>query len=164
MPRAGRGAPRGGRGPRGPRRRKRQQLLNVALFVAPALRLNPRAKVVDFGAGGETTRACSPRAFPDASFCLRDLKRRSLEVASRRVEQAGLKNVRIVHGRIEDFREDFDVGLALHACGGASDAALFQCVAKKDPFFVRRRAVLRRENRDDESVHSGDEDDDYEHV
>jgi hypothetical protein len=65
-----------------------------------------------------------------------DLKRRSLDVASRRVQQAGLKNVRIVHGRIEDFREDFDVGVALHACGGASDAALLRCVEKKATFVV----------------------------
>jgi hypothetical protein len=57
-------------------------------------------------------------------------------VASRRVQQAGLKNVRIVHGRIEDFREDFDVGVALHACGGASDAALLRCVEKKATFVV----------------------------
>lgn len=128
--------PEGGAVPADRGERKRQQLLNVALFVAPALRLNPRAKVVDFGAGGGHQSLFLARAFPDASFCLVDLKRRSLEVASRRVEQAGLKNVRIVHGRIEDFGEDFDVGLALHACGGASDAALFQCVAKKALFVV----------------------------
>ena len=44
--------PEGGAVPADRGERKRQQLLNVALFVAPALRLNPRAKVVDFGAGG----------------------------------------------------------------------------------------------------------------
>ena len=31
-------------------------------------------------------------------------------------------------GFIEDFDEDFDVGVALHACGGASDAAMDKCV------------------------------------
>ena len=128
--------PEGGAVPADRGARKRQQLLNVALFVAPALRLNPRAKVVDFGAGGGHQSLFLARAFPDATFCLVDLKRRSLEVASRRVQQAGLKNVRIVHGRIEDFREDFDVGVALHACGGASDAALLRCVEKKATFVV----------------------------
>jgi len=44
--------PEGGAVPADRGARKRQQLLNVALFVAPALRLNPRARVVDFGAGG----------------------------------------------------------------------------------------------------------------
>lgn len=128
--------PEGGAVPADRGERKRQQLLNMALFVAPALRLNPRAKVVDFGAGGGHQSLFLARAFPDATFCLVDLKRRSLEVASRRVQQAGLKNVRIVHGRIEDFREDFDVGVALHACGGASDAALLRCVEKKATFVV----------------------------
>lgn len=116
--------------------RKRQQLLNVALFVAPALRLNPSARVVDFGAGGGHQTLFLASAFPDATFTLVDLKRRSLDVAERRVKKAGLTNVRIVHGRIEDFREDFDVGVALHACGGASDAALARCVERNATFVV----------------------------
>ena len=128
--------PEGGAVPADRGARKRQQILNVALFVAPALRLNPRARVVDFGAGGGHQTLFLARAFPDASFALVDLKRRSLDVAERRVQRAGLANVRVVHGRIEDFREDFDVGVALHACGGASDAALARCVEKKATFVV----------------------------
>lgn len=128
--------PEGGAVPADRGARKRQQLLNVALFVAPALRLNPRARVVDFGAGGGHQTLFLARAFPEASFALVDLKRRSLDVAERRVQRAGLANVRVVHGRIEDFREDFDVGVALHACGGASDAALARCVEKKATFVV----------------------------
>ena len=128
--------PEGGAVPADRGARKRQQLLNVALFVAPALRLNPRARVVDFGAGGGHQTLILARAFPEATFALVDLKRRSLDVAERRVQRAGLANVRVVHGRIEDFREDFDVGVALHACGGASDAALARCVEKKATFVV----------------------------
>ena len=128
--------PEGGGVPADRGARKRQQLLNVALFLAPALRLNPSARVVDFGAGGGHQTLFLARAFPDATFALVDLKRRSLDVAERRVRKAGLTNVRIVHGRIEDFHEDFDVGVALHACGGASDAALARCVAKKATFVV----------------------------
>ena len=128
--------PEGGAVPADRGARKRQQLLNVALFVAPALRLNPRARVVDFGAGGGHQTLILARAFPEATFALVDLKRRSLDVAERRVQRAGLANVRVVHGRIEDFREDFDVGVALHACGGASDAALARCIEKKATFVV----------------------------
>ena len=36
--------------------------------------------------------------------------------------------VRAVVGRIEDVREPFDVGMALHACGAASDIALDKCL------------------------------------
>ena len=35
-----------------------------------------------------------------------------------------ITNVRIVEGRIEEFNESFDVGIALHACGAASDIVL----------------------------------------
>ena len=127
--------PEGGAVPADRGARKRQQLLNVALFVAPALRLNPRARVVDFGAGGGHQTLILARAFPEATFALVDLKRRSLDVAERRVQRAGLANVRVVHGRIEDFREDFDVGVAPHACS-ATDAALARCVEKKATFVV----------------------------
>jgi hypothetical protein len=37
----------------------------------------------------------------------------------RYIKAAGLKNVRVVCASIEDFHEPFDVGIALHACGGA---------------------------------------------
>lgn len=128
--------PEGGAVPADRGARKRQQLLNVALFVAPALRLNPRARVVDFGAGGGHQTLILARAFPEATFALVDLKRRSLDVAERRVQRAGLANVRVVHGRIEDFREDFDVGVALHACGNATDHSIARCVRANAAFLV----------------------------
>ena len=45
-----------------------------------------------------------------------------------RTLDAGLSNVRFFHGRIEDYDEVFDVGLALHACGGATDLVLDRCL------------------------------------
>ena len=74
--------------------------------------------------------------FPDARFVLVDAKRRSLDVARRRADAAGLANVRVVEGRIEDFDQPFDVGIALHACGAASDFAMEKCVAARAAYVV----------------------------
>ena len=116
--------------------RKRDQLLNVTLFLAPFLRLRPRATVADFacGAGHQTLHLA--HHFPDATFVLIDFKARSLAVAERRANAAGLANVRCIRGRVEDFDEPFDVGVALHACGGASDAAMRKCVEANAAFVI----------------------------
>jgi len=128
--------PEGGGVPRARGARKREQLRNVFLFVAPLLRRKPTAKVVDFGCGGGHQTLPLAYHFPDATFVLVDAKARSLEVAERRAAAAGLRNVRCVLGFIEDFDEDFDVGVALHACGGASDAAMDKCVEVNAAYVV----------------------------
>ena len=88
--------PEGGGVPRARGARKREQLRNVFLFVAPLLRRKPTAKVVDFGCGGGHQTLPLAYHFPDATFVLVDAKARSLEVAERRAAAAGLRNVRCV--------------------------------------------------------------------
>lgn len=128
--------PSGGAVPADRGARKRDQLLNIFLFVAPFLRRKPDAVVVDFGCGGGHQSLPLAHHFPDARFVLVDAKRRSLDVARRRADAAGLANVRVVEGRIEDFDEPFDVGIALHACGAASDFAMEKCVAARAAYVV----------------------------
>jgi SAM-dependent methyltransferase len=128
--------PSGGAVPADRGARKRDQLLNIFLFVAPFLRRKPDAVVVDFGCGGGHQSLPLAYHFPDACFVLVDAKRRSLDVARRRADAAGLANVRVVEGRIEDFDEPFDVGIALHACGAASDFAMEKCVAARAAYVV----------------------------
>lgn len=60
----------------------------------------------------------------------------SVQIALERVKLLSLPNVRIFHGLIQDFNEKFDVGIALHACGDASDFALIQCLQSQSPFVV----------------------------
>ena len=109
--------------------RKRQQVLNVVLFVAPLFNHKPDAVVVDFCCGGAHQSLPLARAFPRATFILIDAKERSLDVARQRAAAARLTNVRFVCGLVEDFDEPFDVGIALHACGAASDVAMEKCIA-----------------------------------
>lgn len=128
--------PDGGHVPADRGKRKREQLLNISMFVAPALRIQPNAIVVDFGCGGGHQTLTLAHHFPSATFILVDLKLRSLDVAAKRINAAGLRNVIIKHMRIEDFNEPFDLGVALHACGGASDAALQKCIENNATFIV----------------------------
>ena len=116
--------------------RKRQQILNVVLFVTPFLIHNPKAVVVDFCCGGAHQTLPLAYRFPEARFILLDAKQKSLDVAEQRVAAAGLRNIRVVCGMIEDFHEPFDVGVALHACGGSSDVAMEKCVQARAAYVI----------------------------
>lgn len=48
----------------------------------------------------------------------------------------GIPNLYTFHGSIEKYSEGFDVGVALHACGEASDIVLRTCGAAKANFVV----------------------------
>ena len=127
---------RGGAVPAGRGERKRQQVLNIVMFVAPFLARKPDAVVVDFCCGGAHQSLPLAAFFSDATFVLLDAKRRSLDVAEERIAAMGLRNVRIVCAMIEDFHEPFDVGIALHACGGASDIAMEKCVRANAAYVI----------------------------
>lgn len=53
-----------------------------------------------------------------------------------RAKGAGLANVACRRGMIEEFTEPFDVALALHACGNATDAVLLRAVQRSAAYIV----------------------------
>ena len=129
----------GGGLPPARRRRKRAQLQNMALFVAAIAR--PGDLVVDFCSGGGHQSLpiahALRRANPPVRFLLVDCKPASVAIAARRIAALGLgATVRAVVGRIEDVREPFDVGMALHACGAASDIALDKCLEARASYVL----------------------------
>lgn len=92
--------------------------------------------VVEFCAGSGFV--CIPLAvlYPQVQFILLDKKSASLQIAKKRVNEAKLSNVNIIEQNISDFDEDFDVGIALHACGFASDLSLQKCVKRQATFII----------------------------
>ena len=128
------GADGGGGLPEDRRARKREQLENVMSYVDALA--SPGDVVVDFCAG------CGHQSLPlayvrrDVTFVLVDKKARSLAVAARRAASLGLTNVRCVDGLVGDFDEPFDVGIALHACGGATEDVLATCVDARAALVV----------------------------
>jgi tRNA G46 methylase TrmB len=115
-------------------KRKRQQIENLVYFIEQLL--VPGSVVVDFcGGGGHLS---IPLAFrcPHCSFVLLDMKQQSLDIAHRRATELNLTNFRIVNNRVEKFREKFDIGVALHACGEATDLVLDKCLEQKASYVL----------------------------
>ena len=92
--------------------------------------------VVDFGAGSGNLTLPLAKRFPTARFVAVEMKRRSADLLLRRARAAGLSNITAHVGMIETSKMPFDVGLALHACGNATDHAILRCVAERAAFVV----------------------------
>ena len=96
----------------------------------------PSMRVVDFGAGSGNLILPLSKCFPDMRFTAVEMKRRSAELLERRAAAAGLTNVDVVVDMIEKTSFDFDVGVALHACGNATDFTIARCLAAGAAFAV----------------------------
>mmetsp|Transcript_9361 Transcript_9361/g.17463 ORF Transcript_9361/g.17463 Transcript_9361/m.17463 type:complete len:602 (-) Transcript_9361:155-1960(-) len=117
--------------------RKRAQIESFALVLRPIIsmletsgrRLCKDRKlwhVVDFGSGSGNLCLALAFLFPNCHFTAVDFKSKSVEILNQRAAAANLSNVSGIVGKIEDFKEKFDVALALHACGKATDFGLQQ--------------------------------------
>ena len=92
--------------------------------------------IVDFAAGSGPLGLPLAAMLPWVTVTFVELKKRSLDIARERAKEAGLTNVRFFEGDIQAFSEPFDVGIALHACGTASDLVLETCVERGARFVV----------------------------
>lgn len=73
-----------------------------------------------------------------------DMRGKSISILQERADLDPLRDpVRAIHGRTEDFNEAFDVGVALHACGEASDAVLDACMEARAAFVLSPCCVGR---------------------
>lgn len=107
--------------------RKRQQLGFMLSVLARIVR--PGDVIVDFcGSSGHLALPIAA-AFPSCQTVIVDMKERCIEIARSRIERSGLRNVRAICGLVQDFTEHFDIGVALHACGEATDLSLAACRA-----------------------------------
>ena len=113
-------------------------------------------RIVDFAGG--TGHLAVPLALllPNCDIVCVDLKKWSLDLLHRRVdgsfhEEANqsfvnvpdesqalrvLPNLHTYYGSIQSYSESFDIGIALHACGEASDWVLRKCLEKNASFVV----------------------------
>jgi hypothetical protein len=114
--------------------KKKRQCEAFAEVIA-ALNLPPGATVVDFGCGSCGLTLPLAYTFPHLKFIGIDLKQMAVDLMQQRADEAGLTNVSTVCGDIGAFDEPFDLSVALHACGQASDAAIAQAVARQVPYL-----------------------------
>jgi 2-polyprenyl-3-methyl-5-hydroxy-6-metoxy-1,4-benzoquinol methylase len=94
--------------------------------------------VVDFGCGTGNLLLPLAALFPAARFTGVDMKPAALRLLQQRATAAGLSNVAAAGGMIEQFSQPFkfDVALALHACGNATDHVLQMAVDQGAAFVV----------------------------
>jgi SAM-dependent methyltransferase len=87
--------------------------------------------IVDFGSGSGNSCLVFAHLLRDipCRFTLVDIKPKCVSIGKDRTEKAGLEaSVAWKCGNVESFYESFDIGLATHLCGGATDVALSKCI------------------------------------
>uniref|UniRef100_A0A8C1TYR5 Glutathione S-transferase C-terminal domain-containing protein n=1 Tax=Cyprinus carpio TaxID=7962 RepID=A0A8C1TYR5_CYPCA len=99
--------------------RKQQQLNNLVAMVTELA--HPGHTVVDFCSGG---------------VILIENKEESLVRARDRSAQLGLTNIGFVQANLDYFTGNFNIGVALHACGVATDMVLDRCLQARAGFVI----------------------------
>lgn len=79
-----------------------------SLGIAQMIRFKPGTKILDFGTGGGFPGIPLAILFPECAFLLVDSIGKKVKVAGAVAEGLGLKNVRVLHGRGEEIKEQFD--------------------------------------------------------
>ena len=79
-----------------------------SLGIAQMIRFKPGTKILDFGTGGGFPGIPLAILFPKCEFLLVDSIGKKVKVAGAVAESLGLKNVRVLHGRGEEIKEQFD--------------------------------------------------------
>ena len=115
--------------------RKRAQVAEFAA-VLPLLADLDGKTVVDCGcSSGNLIRPLAHR-FPKTTFVGLDIKPRAVALLLERASAAGAANVDALACDIDAYDGPCDVVISLHACGGATDAALGLAVRNAAPFAV----------------------------
>jgi hypothetical protein len=92
--------------------------------------------VVDFCGGSGHTALVIAAAVPTATVTIVDFNSTALRLATERAAKLGLTNLVTHCGDVATFSAPFSVGLALHACGAATDMALARCRESRAAFVV----------------------------
>ncbi|RVE76204.1 hypothetical protein OJAV_G00005940 [Oryzias javanicus] len=114
--------------------RKMQQLNNLVAMVTDLAR--PGDTIVDFCSGTGHVGIVLAHTFPDCQIVLIENKEESLVRAQSRSAQLGLKNIGFIQTNLDYFTGPFHIGVALHACGIATDMVLEHCIQAESAFVI----------------------------
>jgi hypothetical protein len=129
---------RGGNLPAERAHRKRAQIEAIVRLVRALLPITTAGgTVVDFCGGSGHLALVLGATLPHLRFVVVDFNANALRIADERAARLGLTNVTTVCGDVASYAPpaDFALGLALHACGAATDLAM-QCCTAGDAAFV----------------------------
>ncbi|XP_026321524.1 glutathione S-transferase C-terminal domain-containing protein homolog [Hyposmocoma kahamanoa] len=114
--------------------RKSQQLENLALTVQNIAKEGDL--IVDFCSGSGHLGILLAHLLPKCTIILLENKEQSLLRARTRVHDMDMKNVLFFQCNLDFFIGKFDIGIALHACGIASDLVLDKCLNANAKFIL----------------------------
>ncbi|XP_073427916.1 glutathione S-transferase C-terminal domain-containing protein isoform X2 [Dendrobates tinctorius] len=114
--------------------RKEQQLNNLLSIVTNMAK--PGDTVVDFCSGGGHVGIVLAYMLPSCQIVLVENKEESLMRARDRSNGLGLSNIWFVQANLDYFAGKFNIGVALHACGVATDMVIEHCIIARAAFVI----------------------------
>ncbi|XP_071412056.1 glutathione S-transferase C-terminal domain-containing protein [Pithys albifrons albifrons] len=114
--------------------RKQQQLNNLVAMVTKLAK--PGDVIVDFCSGGGHVGIVLAHMMPSCQVVLIENKELSLIRAKDRSDELGLNNIWFIQANLDYFNGTFNIGVALHACGVATDMVLEHCIRARAAFVI----------------------------
>ncbi|XP_075785802.1 glutathione S-transferase C-terminal domain-containing protein isoform X1 [Pelodiscus sinensis] len=114
--------------------RKQQQLNNLVSMVIKLSK--PGDVIVDFCSGGGHVGIVLAHMLPSCQVVLIENKELSLVRAKDRSDELGLHNIWFIQANLDYFKGTFNIGVALHACGVATDMVIEHCIKAHAAFVV----------------------------
>ena len=114
--------------------RKRWQVENMVHMLRRVVQ--PDSVIVDFGASSGNLGLPVAACFPETQVYIVDKKPRTVDIARRRIEQSGLKNVSLYPGFVQEVTFPFDIGMGLHLCGDGTDQAQQLCLEREAVYVM----------------------------
>lgn len=114
--------------------RKKQQLDNLVSAVTNLVK--PGDVIVDFCSGGGHVGLVLAHMLPSCQVVLIENKEESLVRAKDRSGDLGLNNIWFIQANLDYFTGGFNIGVALHACGVATDMVIEHCMNARAAFVV----------------------------
>ncbi|KAM6441311.1 glutathione S-transferase C-terminal domain-containing protein isoform 1-T1 [Liasis olivaceus] len=114
--------------------RKQQQLNNLIALVTKLAK--PGDVIVDFCSGGGHVGIVLAYILPMCQIVLVENKEQSLICAEKRSDELGLHNIWFIQANMDNFKGNFNIGVALHACGVATDMVIEHCIKVGAAFVI----------------------------
>ncbi|XP_067424289.1 glutathione S-transferase C-terminal domain-containing protein [Emydura macquarii macquarii] len=114
--------------------RKQQQLNNLVSMVTKLSK--PGDVIVDFCSGGGHVGIVLAHMLPACQVVLIENKELSLVRANDRSDELGLHNISFIQANLDYFKGTFNIGVALHACGVATDMVIEHCIKAHAAFVI----------------------------
>lgn len=114
--------------------RKSQQLENLTLAVLNIAKDGDL--IIDFCSGSGHLGILIAYLLPKCTIILLENKEQSLLNARKRVHDMNLKNIYFFQCNVDFYIGKFDIGVALHACGIATDLVLDKCLKSNAKFVL----------------------------